>query len=65
MFKLGVMGGLYFAVTSGALHVKLPATILGFRVPVEAQQLVDRTAKIAEYGQQTQEGFKHIADGLK
>jgi hypothetical protein len=63
--KLAIIGGLYFAVSSGALHVKLPDTVLGFRVPPEAQQFVDRTAKIAEYGQQTTSGFKHIAEVLK
>jgi hypothetical protein len=63
--KLAVIGGLYFAVSTGAVHVKLPETVLGYKVPAEAQQFVDRTAKIAEYGQQTTDGFKHIAQGLK
>jgi hypothetical protein len=63
--KLSVMGGLYFAFASGAVHVTLPATVLGYKVPVEAQQFVDRTAKIGDYGQQTQESLKQIAAGLR
>jgi len=50
---------------TGGFHVKLPETVLGFKVPDTAQQFVDRTAKITEYGQQTQSGFKNIAAGLK
>ena len=63
-FKLAFLGVIYLGFT-GAFHVKLPATVLGYKVPDTAQQFVDRTAKIAEYGQQTQAGFKNIANGLR
>jgi Na+/H+ antiporter NhaA len=63
--NLAVMGGLYFSFASGGVHVTLPAAILGYRVPVEAQQFVDRTAKIAAYGQQSKDGFRQIASGLR
>ena len=62
-FKLGALGLLYLGMTSG-LHVKLPEEILGYKVPATAQQWVDRNAQIGELGQQTQVGFKTIADNL-
>ncbi len=64
LFKASFVGVLYLGVTSG-VHVKLPETVLGFKVPEQAQQWVDRTAQLTEYGQQTQSGFKGIADSLK
>lgn len=64
IFKAAFLGVLYLGVTSG-LQVRLPETILGFKVPEQAQQWVDRTAQIAEYGKQTQQGFKGISDSFK
>jgi hypothetical protein len=63
MLKLSVLGVIYLGMTSG-LHVKLPEEILGYKVPATAQQWVDRNAQIGELGQQTQAGFKTIADSL-
>ena len=63
-FKLAFLGVIYLGFTSG-FHVKLPETVLGYRVPESAQQFVDRSSKITEYGQQTQASFKSIASGLK
>ena len=63
-FKLAFLGVIYLGFTSG-FHVKLPETVLGYKVPEQAQQYVDRTSKIAEYGHQTQSGFENIAKGLK
>ena len=63
-FKLAFLGVVYLGVTSG-FHVKLPETVLGYKVPESAQQFVDRSSKIADFGQQTQTGFKSIAAGLK
>lgn len=63
-FKLALLGVLYLGF-SGGFHVKLPQTVLGYKVPDQAQQFVDRTSKIADYGQQTQARFADIAKGLK
>jgi hypothetical protein len=63
-FKLAFVGVVYLGFTSG-FHVQLPATVLGYKVPESAQQFVDRSSKIADFGQQTQTGFKSIAAGLK
>jgi hypothetical protein len=62
--KLSFLSVVYLGFTSG-VHVKLPETVLGYKVPGAAQQFVDRTSKIAEFGQQTQNGFNNIAAGLK
>jgi hypothetical protein len=62
--KLSVVGVLYVAMSSGA-HIKLPETVLGFKVPASAQQFVDRNAQIADFGQKTTAGFKGIGDAIK
>ena len=62
--KLTFLGVLYLGFT-GAFNVKLPETVLGYKVPDSAHQFVERTSKITEYGQQTQNGFKSIANSFK
>jgi hypothetical protein len=62
--KLSLVGVVYLGVTSG-FKVKLPEEVLGYKIPPTAQEWVDRNAKIAEFGQQTQAGFKTIGDQLK
>ena len=47
------------------MQVKLPDTVLGFKVPEQAHQFVERTSQIADFGKQTQTGFKGIADSFK
>ncbi len=63
-FKLAFVGVLYLGFSSG-FHVQLPETVMGYKVPESAQQFVDRTTKIADFGQQTEVGFKSMAAGLK
>ena len=63
-FKLAFLGVVYLGFANG-FHVKLPETVLGYKVPEAAQQFVERSSKIADFGQQTQSGFKNIAAGLK
>jgi hypothetical protein len=62
--KLTFLGVVYLGLT-GAFNVKLPETIMGYKVPDSARQFVERTSKIADYGQQTQNGFKNIANSFK
>ncbi len=64
VFKAAFAGVLYLGVTSG-MQVKLPDTVLGFKVPEQAHQFVERTSQIADFGKQTQSGFKGIADSFK
>jgi hypothetical protein len=64
VLKASFLGVLYIALTSGA-QVKLPETVLGYKVPEQAQQWVNRTAQITDYGTQVQTGFKGIADSFK
>ncbi len=54
--KLSFGGILYVGMTSG-LGMKLPKTVFGYTVPESAQQFVDRTSQIADFGQQSQTGF--------
>jgi hypothetical protein len=63
-FKLAFLGVVYLGFTSG-FHVQLPETVLGYKVPESAQQFVERSSRIADFGQQTQTGFKSITAGLK
>jgi hypothetical protein len=62
-FKLAFLGVIYLGITGGP-QVKLPETVLGYKVPKGAQQFIDRN-EIAAYGQQTQSAFKSIEAGLK
>ena len=62
--KLSFGGILYVGMTAG-FGFKLPKTILGYTVPESAQQFVERTSQIGDFGQKTQAGFKGIGDALK
>ena len=62
--KLSIGGLLYVGMTAG-FGFKLPKTIMGYQVPDAAQQFVDRTSQISDFGQKTQAGFKGIGDVLK
>lgn len=62
--KLGFLAAVYLVMT-GSLKFQLPATVLGYEVPVEARQWVDRNAEINDLASKTQAGLKQIADSLK
>lgn len=62
--KLGLVG-LVVATMTGAVKLKLPETVLGYEVPQEARQWVERNAKIQELGAMTTSGFKGVADKIK
>ncbi len=61
--KFSIAGVLYVGFTNGSL--KLPETVLGYKVPEQARQLVNSSAQIGELGNQATSGFKHIGDALK
>ena len=62
--KLSLAGVVYLGLTSG-FKIKLPEEVLGYKVPPSAQEWVDRNAKIAQYGKETQAGFKSLGEQLK
>ena len=62
--KLGFLAVVYLAVT-GNLKVQLPETVMGYEVPAQARQWVDRTSQIGDIGTKTQAGFKQISDSFK
>ncbi len=62
--KLSIAGLVYVGMTSGT-QIKLPEEVFGYKVPPSAQQWIDRNAQIADFGNQTQAGFKGIAGSFK
>ena len=62
--KLGFLAVVYFTMT-GNLRVQLPETVLGYEVPVQARQWVDRNSQINDIANKTQTGFKQISDSFK
>jgi hypothetical protein len=62
--KLGFLAVVYLAMT-GNLKVQLPETVLGYEVPVQARQWVDRNSQISDIASKTQTGFKQISDSFK
>ncbi len=62
--KLGFLAVVYLAMT-GNLKVQLPETVMGYEVPAQARQFVDRTSQISDIGSKTQAGFKQISDSFK
>jgi hypothetical protein len=62
--KLGFLAVVYFTMT-GQIHIQLPEKVLGYEVPQQARDWVDRNSQIADFGAKTQAGFKQVADGLK
>lgn len=62
--KLGFLAVVYLAVT-GNLTLQIPETVMGYEVPAQARQWVDRTAQISDIAGKTQSGFKQISDSFK
>ncbi len=62
--KLGFLAVVYLAMT-GNLKVQLPETVLGFEVPAQARQWVDRNNQVGDLANMTQAGLKQISDSLK
>jgi len=62
--KLSIGGLIYVGMTQGT-SIKLPETVMGFKVPPAAQEFVNRNAQIADFGHQAQAGFRGISDALK
>jgi hypothetical protein len=62
--KLGFLAVVYLAMT-GNLRVQLPETVLGYDVPVQARQWVDRNSQISDIASMTQTNLKQISDSLK
>jgi hypothetical protein len=62
--KLGFLAVVYLAMT-GNLRLQLPETVMGYEVPAQARQWVDRTSQITDIANKTQSGFKQISDSFK
>jgi hypothetical protein len=64
LFKLGFLGVVYLAAT-GSLQLKLPDSILGYEMPREARQWVERNAQINDLAGKTEISLKEISARLK
>jgi hypothetical protein len=64
LFKLGFLGVAYLAAT-GSLQLKLPDSILGYEVPREARQWVERNAQINDLAGKTETSLKEISARLR
>jgi hypothetical protein len=62
--KLGFLAVAYLVVI-GTVRIQLPENLLGYEVPQQARDWVDRNSQIPDIGAKTQAGFKTIADGIK
>ena len=62
--KLGFLAAVYLVMT-GTVRVQLPEKVLGYEVPQQARDWVDRNSQITDIGAKTQAGLKQVADGLK
>jgi hypothetical protein len=63
MVKLSVLG-VIGAVVTGNLEVKVPETVMGYKVPESVKQQLESASKIKEYGADTTAGFKKISDAI-
>ena len=57
--KLSMAGVLYVAVSTGA-SMKLPDTILGFKVSQATQQSANSNSEMAALGDKTTNGFSNV-----
>lgn len=64
LFKLAFLGVAYLAMT-GNLQFKLPETVLGYEVPPQARQWVERNAQTIDLADKAQASFKQISDSFK
>ena len=64
MVRLGVVAVAYLAVT-GSVQFKLPDTILGYEVPSQARQWVERNGRLDDLAGTTEAGLRQIADRLR
>ena len=62
--KLGFLALVGLTMT-GNLKIQVPEKVLGYEVPAQARQLIDRTSQISDIGAKTQSGFKQISDSFK
>ena len=64
MFKLGFLAVAYLAAT-GSLQFKLPDSMLGYEIPWEARQWVERNAQINDLASKTEASLREISARLK
>lgn len=61
-FKLSIVGLMYAALSSGS--VKLPESVLGYKVPEATRQWVDRNTQVADLVRLMQANLASLGDAL-
>ena len=64
VFKLGFLGVGYLAMTGG-LQLKLPDTVLGYEVPSQAKEWIERNAQVNNLAGEAETSLRQISDSLK
>jgi hypothetical protein len=62
--KISCAGLIYFGVTGGFGDIKVPDTVMGYKVPDSVKRQLESANKIKELGADTTSGFKKIADSF-
>ena len=62
--KIAIVGVIYIGVTGGLSDLNVPDTVFGYKVPEGVKRGVQSTAKLKEYGAETSDRFKKIADSI-
>ena len=62
--KLSFIGVIYYGVTGGFGEIKVPDTVMGYKVPESVKLQIESASKIKEMGVDTTAGFKKISDSF-
>jgi len=62
--KLSIVALIYVGVTGGFGDIKVPDTVLGYKVPESVKSRVESASKIREMGVDTSATFKKIGDSI-
>ena len=64
MIKLSVVAVIYAGFTGQFGEIKVPDTVLGYKVPETVKTRVESASKIKDLGADTNAGFKKISDAI-
>jgi hypothetical protein len=62
--KLSLGALIYVGVTGGFSNIKVPDTVMGYKVPDGVKSRIESTAKLKDLGADTSASFKKISEGF-
>jgi hypothetical protein len=62
--KLSFIGVIYYGVTGGFGDIKVPDTVMGYKVPEGVKRQLESANTIKELGADTTATFKKISEGF-